>query len=314
MRLLLTGGAGFIGDHLFRELSSNGHTVDIFDKKLGDEYDILTENGIDNFKQWLKNYSYDIIVHLAAQVGRAFGEDDIGHTINSNVNMTARVIRSLSSERFLYVSTSEIYGDLGDEIAYENTSKKLCHNAYGLTKRHGEEISALYMPKGGLQVVRPSMPYGPGLPFGRGRAAIINMLWQSSVNMDIPVHRDAERSWCWIGDTVAGFRKIIEEGEIAHSAKEYEQGIGCYNLGNDSEPVTMFKVAMLACSITGGDMDNIKLMDAPSNQTVVKRLSMDKLRSLGWKPTIDLRTGMEKTYEEIKDEWQGESQLASISN
>lgn len=308
MRILLTGGSGFIGSHLADELSDNGHDVDVFDRTLSKDQDLLTEEGVLNLATKLE-YSgkpFDVVVHLAAQVGRVFGEDDTTHTINSNLSMTANVVRQLDHERFMYVSTSEVYGDQGTGICSEKDYrqyKRIPHNLYGLTKGHGEEISALYMPKGGLQVVRPSMPYGPGLPHGRGRAAIINMLWQADTGQEIPVHEGAERSWCWIKDLVRGFRTIIEKGEIAYSPDKYEFGTGCYNIGKDGESVSMVKVAELACEITGGDPSLIKMITAPANQTVVKRLSMDKLRSLGWEPEVSLRQGMEMTFEQIKDQW-----------
>src|SRR5262249_5146543 len=117
----------------------------------------------------------DVVVHLAAQVGRLFGEDDLLHTIRSNALMTALVARSCAAEGIplMYTSTSEIYGDLGtlttaredgDSLSGRLPDWRVPHNLYGLSKRWGEEVAATYTtafdaagPDGsGLQVIRPS--------------------------------------------------------------------------------------------------------------------------------------------------------------
>lgn len=285
MKILVTGSEGFIGTHLVRELKRAGHSVTGMDTKSGPGNDAGNRNHLERL---LEESKPDIVVHLAAQVGRLFGEDDVRHTVNSNTAMTA-VVAQVSSEfgaRVVYASTSEVYGDNGEQICEEiNGPWSLPHNLYGLSKYWGEQACRLYAPEG-FVALRFSMPFGPGLPAGRGRAAIINMLWQARFGMPIPVHRGAERSWCWIGDTVRGARMAIEFGE------------GPYNVGRDDNPVPMLRVAELACAIAEADAgDLIEIVDAPARQTVVKRLSTKRLQRLGWEPTVELFDGMVETYE-----------------
>jgi nucleoside-diphosphate-sugar epimerase len=328
MRILLTGGSGFLGSHLRSELELAGHETinvdlvaddqpfvswrgDLLDAGIGETSAIL--NGA------IRMTDADVVVHLAAQVGRLFGEDDLGHTIRSNALMTALVARSCSlartPPRLVYTSTSEIYGDVDTMIATEGPepgfapTMRLPHNLYGLSKRWGEEAAALYatassgyLPKvGGLQVIRPSMPYGPGLPPGRGRAAIVNMLWQAENRQPIIVHAGAERSWCWVGDTAAGIRAVIELGDWAIHADSWRRGVGCYNVGRDDAGVSMLAVAQLACELTGADEGLIEEVPRPERQTLVKRLSTDKLRALGWAPAVDLRNGMQLTLRYMRE-------------
>ena len=283
MKILVTGSSGFIGSHLCRELRSVGHVVTGMDYKEGPGQDASDPRAI---RQLLESSRAEIVVHLAAKVGRLFGEDDVMKTISDNAGMTAVVAQAAGElgVRVVYASTSEIYGDNAvascDEFKGPFTQP---HNIYGVSKLWGEEVCKLYAPDG-FTALRFSMPYGPGLPAGRGRAAIINMLWQAKHGMTIPVHIGAERSWCWIGDTVVGARIAIEQGE------------GPYNIGRDDDPVLMERIAQLACIIAGGDPDLVEMVAAPSRQTVVKRLSTQRIRSLGWAPQVSLYDGMEETF------------------
>jgi len=287
-RVLVTGAHGFIGQHLVRELEPHYDRVIAIDRQHGD----LREPGI---AEHIIGYERaDVVIHLAAKVGRQFGEDDLGATITDNATMTAHVAQACGrhNARLVYASTSEVYGDQGDSLCEEHVSdnRGRIHNLYGLSKRWGEEAARLYAPDG-LTILRLSMPYGPGLPWGRGRAAIINMLWQALTLAPIPVHRDAERSWCYVGDTVRGIRMIVGQAEG-----------GVFNVGRDDNPVSMLHVAELACDLTGAPVDLIEMVDAPQNQTVVKRLSTARLRSLGWQPEVELEQGMLLVHDWIVSE------------
>ena len=284
MRILVTGHRGFIGSHLVRELKTHGHEVVGHDRAEGD----LSQPGV--LTGQLGNWNPDRVVHLAAQVGRLFGEDDLIHTVRSNATMTALVAHACGERRIpvLYASTSEVYGDHGSSICDENTPCLTPGNLYGITKYMGEEALRLYAP-GGLRICRLSMPYGPGAPPGRGRRALDNFLWQAYHRQPITVHRGAERSWCWVGDTVRGLRLILEHGE--HQV---------YNVGRDDAPISMLSLAERACDLTGADRLLIRLVPAPQHQTVVKRLSTDRLRALGWKPTVELADGLPRVLEWVK--------------
>lgn len=286
MRILVTGAAGFIGSHLIPELERRGdHDVIGVDR---DDADLLLPGEIDNL---LEIHQPETVVHLAAKVGRLFGEDDVAETIADNAGMTAYVAKACGEQavRMVYASTSEVYGDQGDQLCDEDGPLSLPHNAYGLSKRWGEEACRLYAPDG-LTVWRISMPFGPGLPAGRGRAAIVNMLWQADNRQPIPVHRGAERSWCWIGDTVRALRLTIERTVG-----------GVFNVGRDDAAASMYRVAEMACGLTGAPLSLIEEIDAPSRQTVVKRLATEKVRSLGWTPAVSLEQGMAWTLDWVRE-------------
>jgi len=283
----VTGAAGFIGTWLTREIRDAGHEVVTCDRTaehLGESFDLLS-GGM--FRLWLVNHRPDVVVHLAAQVGRLLSDDDLSRTVRWNAEVTTQVARACGEYgvRLAYASTSEIYGDRGDADVDEDTPWLLPHNLYGLSKRWGEEVARLFAPDR-LVIFRPSMPYGPGSPPGRGRRAMDTMLWQAHHRMPITVHRGAERSWCWVGDTVRGIRLAIEQPDAA-----------VLNVGRDDDPRSMLEIAQTACKLAGAPDSLIEEVDAPTAQTVVKRLSTDRLRALGWAPTVDLDEGIQRVYD-----------------
>jgi len=284
MRILVTGSAGFIGQHLTNELEGAGHEVVPYDRHYGSAQDIL--NYPAPFAVCVERGDLDVVVHLAAKVGRLFGEDDVQRTVTDNAGMTAIVAQACGAAgvRLVYASTSEVYGDQHNRMCVEDGPLNLPHNIYGLSERWGEEVCKLYAPDE-LTVWRISMPYGPGHPPGRGRAAMTNMLWQAMNREPIPVHEGAERSWCWIGDTVRAMRLTIEETDG-----------GVWNIGRDDNATPMLAIATMACDMTGANSaDLVELIPAPARQTVVKRLSTEKIRSLGWRPEVELEEGMART-------------------
>jgi nucleoside-diphosphate-sugar epimerase len=288
MKVLITGSAGFLGRHLTADLEAHGHIVVGADRVHGGP-DLRSSEMVESVFD--EHSDADVCVHLAAKVGRLFGEDNPIETVVDNVGMTALVARACGDRniRLCYASTSEVYGDNGETACDEDAGPfSLPHNLYGISKFHGEDVCRHYAPEG-LTVFRFSMPYGPGLPAGRGRAAIVNMLHQALWRQPIPVHVGAERSWCWVGDTVRGVRIVVDNTDG-----------GVFNVGRDDNPVRMEQVARIACELTGAPESLIELVDAPENQTVVKRLSTRRLQELGWQPEVSLREGMRATLEWVK--------------
>jgi len=285
MKILITGAKGFIGQYLVREFQSNGYDVVGIDFQDGD----LREEGvIDSIVEEVKP---DIVIHLAAQVGILFNEIWPYHSISSNVVMTLRVAYACNKFNIplCHTSTSEVYGDVGDVVVDEETPLAgRPTGIYALTKRWSEDIVKRYAPRG-LIIIRPDMPYGIGVPPGKGRRAMDNMLWQAYHKKPITVHRGAVRSWTWIDDVVRAWRMVIESGIP-----------GIYNIGRDDDEHTMFWIAQKACQIAGVSEDLIQIVEPPSDRTVTKRISTKKLQSLGWKPEMDIDTGMRLLFDWIK--------------
>lgn len=285
--ILVTGAEGFLGKHLVAGLIAAGHDdtmgVDLADGDLTDPKVV---------EHLIHDHAPRTVVHFAAQVGRQFCEDDAGHAINSNVTMTYNVARACAKygASMVHTSTSEVYGEHGNETCTEDDPLTATPTGmYAMTKRWSEDVAREYGPED-LKILRPSMPYGPGAPPGRGRRALDNFLWQAHHGMELTVHKGAQRSWCYITDAIEAIRLVIEDGAP-----------GAYNVGRNDCPVSMTHVAEMACDLAGADYGLIRHIDPPARQTVVKRLADDKLRALGWKPAVELGEGMGLVYDWIKN-------------
>jgi nucleoside-diphosphate-sugar epimerase len=292
VKIGITGVNGFIGQHLAQTLMGRGHEVVGIDKHgvaNGFDYGDLTQPN--DARKWLEHHQPDICVHLAAQVGRLFGDADYRHTIESNATMTALVAKACGdlNIQLAYTSTSEVYGDNGAAVCDEIDGPfSLPHNLYGLSKLWGEQVAALYAPLD-LITFRPSMPYGPGVPPGQGRAALPNIVWQAVTGQRIPIHKGSERSWCWIGDAVDAMVAVIESGQV-----------GPFNVGRDDTPLAMVALAKMVCDLVGASRDLIVEIDPPQAQTVVKRLATQRIRDLGWEPKVDLPDGIERVRQWVE--------------
>lgn len=285
MKILITGADGFIGVNLVTFLRHKGYDVIGIDFKDGD----LRENGEAEYH--IANHRPDICIHLAAQVGIYFNEQDCVYAINSNAVMTLRVAQACAKygTKLIHTSTSEVYGDHGDKLIDEDeplTAKPT--GIYAISKRWSEDAAREYAPEG-LVIVRPSMPYGPGVPPGKGRRAMDNMLWQAYHNKPIIVHRGSVRSWCWVEDLCSGYELIIRNNEV-----------GAFNIGRDDDEKPMVYIAQEACRLANAPIKLIKIVDPPVKKTMVKRLSTAKIRSLGWTPTVELNDGMPILFNWIK--------------
>lgn len=284
MKILVTGGLGFIGTHLVPYLRKNNEVIGI-DFQDGD----LREAGA--IEYFILKYKPDVLIHLAAQVGIFFNEKDCVHAINSNAVMTLRVAKACNQYgiRLVHTSTSEVYGEHGDQLIDENAHLiGTPTGIYAISKRWSEDAAKEYAPEG-LVIIRPSMPYGPGAPPGQGRRAMDNMLWQAHHRKPITVHRGSLRSWCWIGDLCSGYETIINSGET-----------GAFNIGRDDDERSMLWIAQESCRLAGADESLIRLVDPPAKKTMVKRLSTKRLQGLGWKPTVEIEEGMGIVYEWVK--------------
>lgn len=275
MRILLTGAAGYIASWLRPELERAGH--DVTGTDLPED---LLEPGLP--LGLIDAHEPDLVVHLAAGIGRERCEADWSATVRNNVEVTVQVARACSRRGvdMLHVSTSEVYGPTLHPAGPDTALHPI--NLYGLTKKWAEEAARFYA---GAGIARLSMPYGPGSLPGSGRCAVHNFLWDAYHGKTITVHRGTHRSWCWAGDTARGLRLMIEQDPRA-----------TMNIGRADSLMLSEDVAELAQAVAadlgGQEPVPLNVVTPPEGLTPVKDYRFDELDQLGWAPTVDLDEGM----------------------
>lgn len=282
MKILVTGGVGYIGTWLVPELANAGHDVVAVDVAIGCDLSKPTV-----LSAQIDHYQPDTVIHLAAKYGRIWGEIDHADTVTANAALTATVAHECGRRgiRLVFASSSEVYGPGDVPRATDSPLRPL--NLYGLTKVWGEQACRLYAPDG-LTILRLNMPYGPGQRLGEiGYNALHTFLYQAHLGRPIQVHKGTVRCFTWVGDTVRGIRRIVEETSG-----------GVFNVCRNDDLRDMTDVARLAVSIAGPT--EIIEVDLPDQVTRVKSFDNRALLDLGWAPTVDLEDGARRTYEWVK--------------
>jgi nucleoside-diphosphate-sugar epimerase len=276
-RILITGGTGFIGVPLAEELARRGHEVTALGSKDGD----LAEPGV--AERLLDRHAPDVVVHLAARVGRLIGEQDPEGTQRLNVGAAALVAAACAARdvTLAHGSTTEVYGAVGNRVVDESTPLEVePDTVYGRTKRDAEIAVLEHVP--GALLLRALFPYGPGTAPGQ-RGAIVSMLDQAVRGARLTVYRDDERSWCWVGDTARAIALLLERDER-----------GAWNVGRDDDRRSMLEVARAVCRVTGASEELIDEVDAPT-APAAGHVSTESLRSIGWEPEVAFEDGLRKT-------------------
>jgi nucleoside-diphosphate-sugar epimerase len=279
VRIGITGSAGFIGRSLRDDLREAGHACQRFDVAEVEDEDVRDRAAV---VEWVADCELDLVVHLAAEVGKLNCELNPRRAVEVNVYGTLCVAQVCAKfgVPLVYVSTSEVYGDHdGRWVDEETAPSDRLSGAYAITKLAGEQVAQTYAPEG-LRIIRPTMPYGPGVPPGPGRRALDNFVLQALRDQPITVHAGAARSWCWVDDVAHGMRTVIEHGPP-----------GIYNVGRSDDEVAMGTLARRIIDITGSS-STIKVVEPPTLQVPVKRISCAKLSKLGWVPEVSLEQGL----------------------
>ena len=300
MKVLITGGLGFIGTGLEKALTARGHTVTIFDRVRinreryirGDICDIYSlENAFEIVQP-------DVVVHFAAMVSRKESEETPFMAIQTNVDGTLNVglLASAYNARLIYSGSSEEYGTAFYEQDFVDEDTPFGHptSIYSMTKRMSEEIVQYYARFKGLTAttIRFFMLYGPGEVSSDYRSAMIRFIDAAQHGKPLTVHQGTSRQWCYIDDAIDAVVRIVEREQC----EKYE----AFNIGSE-DVISTEDLAYKILDMTGSQ-SKVNLIEVEETVIPIKHANFDRaLHVLGWKATTDLTDGIEKVCQRTRE-------------
>ncbi|AJD32310.1 MULTISPECIES: NAD-dependent epimerase/dehydratase family protein [Clostridium] len=313
--ILVTGGLGFIGKKLVEKLKLEykDYKIVVLDQYIRD-YDDYIRSDITDFGEIYTNVkridgNIKYIIHAASEVGRINGEEHPWKMIDSAVKGTLNLINiSLEYDaKFVYFSTSEVYGDIFDdkEVIEDdmlNVSPLTLNNVYAISKLFGESLVRHYVKNYGLKAVgiRPFMVYGPGVYSSKYKSALDIFTWKLLNCEEINVDENCVRSWCHIDDFIEGILLIAKNHNF--DSHEYH----AYNIGNNKEYKTIEESAEFIRKELSADSSLIKKQIFNGKfKSQSKYFNTDKLENLGFTPKVSIEEGIKQMidwYKQVKEE------------
>lgn len=306
-RILVTGGAGFIGSHLCELLIEDGHEVIALDNQITGQMknleDLFYHDSFTFYEYDVTEFIYiaddlDWVIHLASLASPKFYQHYPIKTLKVGALGTHKTL-GLAKEKnakYFFASTSEVYGDPEVNPQPEeyngNVDSYGPRACYDESKRYGESLVRAYRDKHGLdvRVARIFNTYGPRMRIDDGRV-IPTFISQALTGNDLTIYGDGTqtRSFCYVEDLVNGFEQLL------HSDVQTP-----INLGNPDER-TIMELAELIIELTDSD-SGFTYEPQPPQDPKVRKPDIAKARTkIGWEPEVSLQDGIERSLGYFSD-------------
>ena len=302
-RILVTGGAGFLGSHLCDRLVAQGHDVICLDNLFTSQKNNIRHLlNLPNFEFIRHDVTHPIWLEVDEIYNLACPASPVHYQYNAIKTIKTSVMGALNmlglakrvNAKILQSSTSEVYGEPNvnpqPESYWGNVNPIGIRSCYDEGKRCAETLFMDYhrMDKVNVRVIRIFNTYGPRMHPFDGRV-VSNFIIQALHNQDITLYGDGSqtRSFCYVDDLIEGMMRMMNGPD---------NFVGPVNLGNPGE-FTIKQLAEMTLQMTGATSKIIH-MPRPADDPTQRRpdISLAKAK-LDWEPHVALREGMEKTID-----------------
>ncbi len=301
-KILVTGGAGFIGSHLCKKLTEEGNYVICLDNFFTGSYDnisgLASGSNFEVIEQDIEHnidIKVDEIYNLACPASPPLYQFNPVKTVRTSVVGMANMLELARKcdAKILQASTSEVYGDPLEhpqkETYWGNVNPIGLRSCYDEGKRCAETLMMDYHRQFGtdIKIIRIFNSYGPNMHPNDGRV-VSNFIVQALKNEDITIYGDGSqtRSFCYVSDLINGMTKMMNSTCFT----------GPVNLGNPSER-TILNLAELIIKLTASKSKIIH-KPLPSDDPVKRKPDITLAsENLNWKPVVNIEEGLERTIE-----------------
>ncbi|CAK0748512.1 UDP-glucuronate decarboxylase [Azospirillaceae bacterium] len=305
-RILVTGGAGFLGSHLCRRLLKEGNDIVCVDNfytgNKKNVYDLMDDKHFELIRHDITFPLYlevDEIYNLACPASPIHYQRDPVQTIKTSVHGSINMLglAKRTGAKILLASTSEVYGDPlihpQPESYWGHVNPIGDRSCYDESKRCAETLFYAYFKQNNvdIKITRTFNTYGPGMDIGDGRV-VSNFIVQALKNEPITMYGDGKqtRSFQYVDDMIDGFIKMMNSNEH-----------GPINIGNPGE-FTMMELAQKVIALTNSKSTFI-YKDLPKDDPKQRKPDITLAKKLlGWEPTINLDDGLVKTIDYFRKE------------
>lgn len=307
MKILVTGGAGFLGSHLISRLIEMEHEVVCLDNlHTGKMQNIVEFRKNRNFKFIQQDVEDPIdievegIFNLACPASPIHYQKDPVRTLRTNVLGAINVLdlAHRQNARVLQASTSEVYGDPNvspqSEEYWGNVNPIGIRSCYDEGKRTAETLFSDYhrQLETDIRIARIFNTYGPSMSFDDGRV-VSNLICQAILGKPLTIYGDGSqtRSFCFVSDLIEGVLKLF-----------FKEGIFTpINLGNPN-PITMTELARTVLELTGSNSELV-FEKLPSDDPLMREPDIALAKhQLNWNPSVTLREGLTQTIAYFRSE------------
>jgi UDP-glucuronate decarboxylase len=309
-RILVTGGAGFLGSHLCERLLGEGNDVACIDNFFSGSKDNIRHLSSHAFFELIRHdvihplfIEVDRIFHLACPASPIHYQHNPIKTVKTNVMGTINMLGLAKriKARILLASSSEVYGDATvhpqTESYWGNVNPIGLRSCYDEGKRVAETLMMDYHRQNrvDIRIARIFNTYGPRMAVDDGRV-VSNFIVQALKGEDLTVYGDGAqtRSFCYVSDLIVALIRMMNTEEFS----------GPMNIGNPEE-FAVLELAEKILKLTGSK-SRIVLKPLPSDDPVRRRPDISLAKSkLGWEPRVGLEEGLVKTIEYFREKLSG---------
>lgn len=301
-KILITGGAGFVGSNAANQFIRDGHEVTAIDNlSLGRKENLdpgvrFIEGDVKNPADLEKVGVVDYIIHLAASSSAPMFVDDLIGTYENNIighNRVLEYARAIGAKKVLFASTSSIYGN--NPIPLTEDQAVTPPNFYSVTKHCQEETSLVYNQVHGLEIIafRFMSVYGPREEHkGRFANLVSQFIWGMEEGRQPTIYGDGTQT-----RDLTNVRDLIQAFKLAMET-EKRFGFTVFNVGT-SEAINMIELMKILNAAMGTSIEG-KLIDNPIKTGYVQDQQADLTkinRELGYAPTVTIAEGVKEIIE-----------------